>query len=282
MFLEEEIKTLIQLLPWMESLLTRLDEKILSLKKASKKSLVAYLVAGDPDLDSTLELMYGFVDAGVDILEVGVPFTDPIAEGPIIQAAHDRALKNNTSLTDIFTLIKKFREKDIDTPIILMGYINTFLANIKALKESHAFGSDAVLIVDIPGESDLKNIGIKNTNLASISLIAPTTSKDRISKICNNSSGFIYYVTLRGVTGSSHLNISEAESNIKYIRSQTSLPIFAGFGIKTPDDASNLSKISDGVVIGSSLVEMIHNQSSQKEFKKIYNYLNEISEAISL
>ena len=266
----------------MEYPLTRLDEKILSLKNASKKALVAYLVAGDPDLDSTLELMHGFVDAGVDILEVGVPFTDPIAEGPIIQAAHDRALKNNTSLTDIFKLIKKFREKDIDTPIILMGYINTFLANIKALKESHAFGSDAVLIVDIPGESNLKNIGIKNTNLASISLVAPTTSKDRISKICNNSSGFIYYVTLRGVTGSSHLNISEAENNINYIRSQTSLPIFAGFGIKTPDDASNLSKISDGVVIGSSLVEMIHNLSSQKKFKNIYNYLNEISKAISL
>ena len=266
----------------MEFLLTRLDEKTLSLKNASKKALVAYLVAGDPDLSSTLELMHGFVDAGVDILEVGVPFTDPIAEGPIIQAAHDRALKNNTSLTDIFKLVKKFREKDIDTPIILMGYINTFLANIKALKESHAYGCDAVLIVDIPGESNLKDIGIKNTNLASISLIAPTTSKDRISKICNNSSGFIYYVTLRGVTGSSHLNIKEAESNINYIRSQTSLPVFAGFGIKTPDDASNLSKISDGVVIGSSLVEMINNQSSQKEFKKIYNYLNEISEAISL
>ena len=266
----------------MEYLLTRLDEKIFSLKNSSKKALVAYLVAGDPDLDSTLELMHGFVDAGVDILEVGVPFTDPIAEGPIIQAAHDRALKNNTSLTDIFELIKKFREKDTDTPIILMGYINTFLANSQALTESHASGSDAVLIVDIPGETDIKNIGIKNTNLASISLIAPTTSKDRISKICNNSSGFIYYVTLRGVTGSSHLNVSEAESNIKYIRSQTSLPVFAGFGIKTTDDASNLSKISDGVVIGSSLVEMIHNQSSQKEFKKIYNYLNEISEAISL
>ena len=266
----------------MEYPLTRLDEKILSLKNASKKALVAYLVAGDPDLDSTLELMHGFVGAGVDILEVGVPFTDPIAEGPIIQAAHDRALKNNTSLTDIFKLIKKFREKDTDTPIILMGYINTFLASKKALWESHTFGSDAVLIVDIPGESDLKNIGIKNTNLASISLIAPTTSKDRISKICNNSSGFIYYVTLRGVTGSSHLNISEAKANINYIRSQTSLPIFAGFGIKTPDDASNLSKISDGVVIGSSLVEMIHNQSSKKDFKKIYNYLNEISEAITL
>ena len=163
--------------------------------------------------------MHGFVDAGVDILEVGVPFTDPIAEGPVIQAAHDRALKNNTSLENIFQLVKKFRETNTDTPIILMGYINTFLANAQALKESHNDGTDAVLIVDVPGESDLGDLGITNTNLASISLIAPTTTQDRISKICNSSSGFLYYVTLRGVTGSSHLDISEAENNINFIRS---------------------------------------------------------------
>lgn len=261
--------------------LTRLDEKIQSLKQSSKKALVAYLVAGDPDLDSTLELMHGFVDSGVNILELGVPFTDPIAEGPTIQAAHDRALKNNTSLNDIFELVKKFRDKDKETPIILMGYTNTFLANSLTLNESYNFGVDAVLIVDIPGESNLDDLGIENKKLASISLIAPTTSKDRISQICNSSSGFIYYVTLRGVTGSSHLDIDEAESNISYIRTQTPLAIFAGFGIKTPDDAYNLSKISDGIVIGSSLVEMINDQSSQKEFKKIYNYLKTISEAIN-
>lgn len=265
----------------MEYLLTRLDDKISSLNKTSKKALVAYLVAGDPDLDSTLELMHGFVNAGVDILEIGVPFTDPIAEGPIIQAAHDRALKNNTSLTDIFWLVEKFRKDNTETPIILMGYMNTFLANSHAFTEADCSGSDAVLIVDVPGESNLEELGIKNKNLASISLIAPTTSEDRIAKICNSSSGFIYYVTLRGVTGSSHLNIDEAEKNINFIKSQTSLPVFAGFGIKTPEDASNLSKISDGIVIGSTLVEMIHNQSNQKEFKKIYNYLHEMSKAIN-
>lgn len=265
----------------MECLLTRLDEKILSLKKRSKKALVAYLVAGDPDLDSTIELMHGFVDSGVDIIELGVPFTDPIAEGPVIQAAHDRALKNNTSLEKIFSLVKKFREKNRDTPIILMGYMNTFLANAKALQESYFLGTDAVLIVDIPGESNLADFGINKENLASISLIAPTTSKDRIAKICDSSSGFIYYVTLRGVTGSSHLDINEAEKNIDYISSQTSLPIFAGFGIKTTDDAVNLSKISDGIVIGSSLVQMIHEQSESREYKKIYDYLIEMSEAIS-
>ena len=262
-------------------LLTRLDEKISSLKNESKKALVAYLVAGDPSIDLTLELMHGFVNSGVDILEVGVPFTDPIAEGPIIQAAHDRALKNNTSLNDIFLLIKKFREKNTETPIILMGYMNTFLANSLAMKEAHLSGTDAVLIVDIPGESNIEDLGIINRNLASISLIAPTTSEDRITKICDSSSGFIYYVTLRGVTGSSHLNINEAEQNINFIKSKTSLPVFAGFGIKSPDDALNLSKISDGIVIGSSIVQMIHEQSHKKEFKKIYNYLNEMAAAIT-
>ena len=128
----------------MEYLLTRLDDRIFSLNKVKKKALVAYLVAGDPSLDSTLELMHGFVNAGVDILEVGVPFTDPIAEGPIIQAAHDRALKNNTSLSDIFKLVEKFREKDTKTPIILMGYMNTFLANSQALQKAHTSGTDAV------------------------------------------------------------------------------------------------------------------------------------------
>ena len=274
-------KTSILLLLWMASHLTRLDKKLHLLKESSKKALVAYLVAGDPDLDTTLELMHGFVNAGVDILEVGVPFTDPIAEGPIIQAAHDRALKQGTSLGRIFNLVKEFRVQDNDTPIILMGYINTFLANTKALEESHISGTDAVLIVDIPGESSLKDLGINDQHLASISLIAPTTSAERITKICNTSSGFIYYVTLRGVTGSSNLDIQEAEKNIIDIRSQTSLPVLAGFGIKTPTDALNLSKISDGVVIGSSLVEMINEQSHQKEYKKIYNYLNSMSEAIN-
>jgi tryptophan synthase alpha chain len=178
-------------------------------------------------------------------------------------------------------LIKKFREKNTETPIILMGYMNTFLANSQAMKEAHHSGTDAVLIVDIPGESNIEDLGIINRNLASISLIAPTTSEDRITKICDSSSGFIYYVTLRGVTGSSHLNINEAEQNINFIKSKTSLPVFAGFGIKSPDDALNLSKISDGIVIGSSIVQMIHEQSHKKEFKKIYNYLNEMAAAIT-
>jgi tryptophan synthase alpha chain len=225
--------------------------------------------------------MHQFVLSGVDIIELGVPFTDPIAEGPIIQAAHDRSLQANTSLDMIFSLVEEFRSKDSETPVILMGYINTFLANSKALESIHERGTDAVLIVDVPGESTLEEVGIKNKNIASISLISPTTDDERIQRICITSSGFIYYVTLRGVTGASHLDVDEIQMNIAKIRNNTALPILAGFGIKTVCDAYSLSKISDGIVIGSVLVEMIHQQSKQKDYKKIYNYLHEISDAIN-
>jgi tryptophan synthase alpha chain len=177
--------------------------------------------------------------------------------------------------------VEKFRIKDSDTPIILMGYINTFLANSLALESIHERGTDAVLIVDIPGESTLEKIGINNTNIASISLISPTTDRQRIEKICQTSSGFIYYVTLRGVTGASNLDVNEIKTNISNIRAHTTLPVLAGFGIKTSLDARELSKVSDGVVIGSVLVDMIHQQSPQKDYKKIYTYLNEISLAIT-
>lgn len=281
MSLEEGTKILILLPPWTEFLLIRLERKFASLKENSKKALVAYLVAGDPDISTTLELMHQFVLSGVDIIELGVPFTDPIAEGPIIQAAHDRALQANTSLDMIFSLVEEFRSKDSETPIILMGYINTFLANSKALESIHERGTDAVLIVDVPGESSLEDIGIQNKNIASISLISPTTDNDRIQKICMSSSGFIYYVTLRGVTGASNLNENEIRTNILNIRNSTNLPVLAGFGIKTASDARALSQISDGVVIGSVLVEMIQELSENKDYKKIYNYLNEISAAIN-
>jgi tryptophan synthase alpha chain len=281
MSLEEGIRTSIPLPQWMESLLIRLESKFKELQRKSKKALVAYLVAGDPDMESTLELMHKFVESGVDIIELGVPFTDPIAEGPIIQAAHDRALKSNTSLNMIFSLVEEFRKNDTETPVILMGYVNTFLANSEALESIHERGTDAVLIVDIPGEKSLEEVGINNNSIASISLISPTTNNERIQNICTTSSGFIYYVTLRGVTGASNLNVDEINTNITNIRKHTSLPVLAGFGIKTASDAHKLSQIADGVVIGSVLVEMIHQQSAQKDYKKIYTYLNEISAAIN-
>ena len=261
--------------------MNRLRQKLKNLKEENKKALVAYLVAGDPDLDSTLNLMHLFVKSGVDVIEIGVPFTDPIAEGPVIQKAHDRALKNNISLPDIIKLVEQFREADNTTPVILMGYLNTFSFHKNIIDKSDENGVDAVLVVDIPGELSISSYGISNPNIDSISLISPTTSEERIKKIAENGSGFIYYVTLRGVTGSSNLDVDEINTNIKKIRSYSDIPTLAGFGIKSNEDAKLLSEYSDGVIVGSSIVEMIHKESDSKQFDRIGAYLRELKEAIS-
>lgn len=261
--------------------MNRLRQKLKNLKEENKKALVAYLVAGDPDLDSTLTLMHLFVKSGVDVIEIGVPFTDPIAEGPVIQKAHDRALKNNISLPDIIKLVEEFREADNTTPVILMGYLNTFSFHKNIIDKSDENGVDAVLVVDIPGELSISSYGISNPNIDSISLISPTTSEDRIKKIAENGSGFIYYVTLRGVTGSSNLDVDEINANIQKIRSYSDIPTLAGFGIKSNKDAKLLSEYSDGVIVGSSIVDMIHKESDSKQFDRIGTYLRELKEAIS-
>ena len=258
----------------------RIEKKLKELSQDNQKAFVGYIVAGDPDLETSLELMHLSVDSGVDILEIGVPFTDPIAEGPTIQQAHDRSLENETNLRKIVDLVGKFREKDSNTPVILMGYINNFLMYKDLINRSHDLGVDGVLVVDIPGELSLEDYGIDNKNLDVISLISPTTSKDRVKEIVKNSTGFIYYVTLRGVTGSSNLDGNEIEQNIKYIKSISSIPVMAGFGIKNSDDAKLLSSFSDGIVIGSSIVELIYKNSENKDFHEVSDYISNMKDAI--
>jgi tryptophan synthase alpha chain len=261
--------------------LNRLTKRLTDLKKQNKKALVAYLVAGDPDIETTLQLMQLFIESGVDVIEIGVPFTDPIAEGPIIQKAHDRALAKDISLTSIFEMVQKFREIDNNTPIVLMGYLNTFLSHKNLIEENKKDSIDSILVVDIPGELNLADYGIKNQNINTISLISPTTNKDRIKSIAKNSTGFVYYVTLRGVTGASNLNIDEITNNIEEIKKYASVPTLAGFGIKSPEDAKLLSSCSDGVIVGSSIVKMIEENSQTKEFDRIGQYISELKQAIS-
>ena len=261
--------------------MNRLTSTLSNLKKNNQKALVAYLVAGDPEIEVTLDLMHLFVDSGVDVIEIGVPFTDPIAEGPTIQRAHDRALKNDISLKMILNLVSDFRKKDTDTPIVLMGYLNTFISHIDLVQSTQEDGIDSILVVDIPGELNLHDYGIDNPNINTISLISPTTKDNRIELIAKNSTGFIYYVNLRGVTGSSNLNLDEIKNNIGKIKQHSNLPVMAGFGIKTADDAKILAESSEGIVIGSSIVEMINEESNSKEFDRISNYLKEMKAAIS-
>ena len=261
--------------------MNRLTSTLSNLKKNNQKALVAYLVAGDPEIEVTLDLMHLFVDSGVDVIEIGVPFTDPIAEGPTIQRAHDRALKNDISLKMILNLVSDFRKKDTDTPIVLMGYLNTFISHIDLVQSSDGGSIDSILVVDVPGELNLKSYGIDNPNINTISLISPTTKENRAEMIAKNSSGFIYYVNLRGVTGSSNLDLDEIKGNINKIKNYSDLPVMAGFGIKSTDDARTLAECSDGIVIGSSIVQMIDEESKSKEFGRISNYLKEMKAAIS-
>ena len=261
--------------------MNRLTKKLKELKAENKKALVAYLVAGDPDIESTLSLMKLFIESGVDIIEIGVPFTDPIAEGPIIQKAHDRALQKNVSLSLIFNMIKDFRIEDNETPIVLMGYLNTFISHKDLIKNNEENSIDSILVVDIPGEVNLADYGLESSSVNTISLISPTTKENRIKSIAQNSSGFVYYVTLRGVTGSSNLNIDEISKNIEEIKKYASVPTLAGFGIKSTDDAKLLAKCSDGVIIGSSIVKMIEESSNSREFDRIGQYITEIKQAIS-
>ena len=261
--------------------MNRLTKRLSDLKKDNDKALVAYLVAGDPDIDTTVELMKLFVASGVDIIEIGVPFTDPIAEGPIIQKAHDRALKNNISLESIYTMVGEFRKHDDETPLVLMGYLNTFIFHKKLIEVNQNNAIDSILVVDIPGELKLEDYGIKNQNINTISLISPTTKKDRVESIAKNSSGFVYYVTLRGVTGASNLDVKEINTNIEEIKKHALVPTLAGFGIKSSEDAKLLSEYADGVIIGSSIVQMIEENSISKEFDRIGEYITEIKQAIS-
>jgi tryptophan synthase alpha chain len=181
----------------------------------------------------------------------------------------------------ILELVDKFRETNTETPIVLMGYLNTFISHIDLVQSIGENSADSILVVDVPGELNLQTYGITNPNINTISLISPTTKDDRVESIAKNSTGFIYYVTLRGVTGSSNLNIEEIKNNIQKIQQYSDAPTMAGFGIKSVEDASTLAACSDGIVIGSSIVEMIADESKTKEFGRIGEYLREMKTAIS-
>lgn len=228
-----------------------------NLAERNGKAVIPYIVAGDPYLQATVAAMHQLVKEGADIIELGVPFSDPMAEGPVIQRAHERALTHRTSLRKTLGMVEEFRQKDSDTPVVLMGYTNPLEAmGYQSFCEQAAkAGLDGVLIVDLPPEESqpLREILVQHS-IDLIFLVAPTTSDRRMQSICDQGSGYIYYVSLKGVTGAGHLDIAEVENNIARIRAHTRLPICVGFGIKDADSASAIAKCADGVVVGSALV----------------------------
>lgn len=249
--------------------MSRLAACFQQLKVKNKTALIPYIAAGDPDQSVTVPLMHTMVAEGADIIELGMPFSDPSADGPTIQLSMERALANNTSLVTVLAMVAEFREKDQQTPIVLMGYLNPLeRMGYSAFAEKAATaGVDGVLTVDLPPEEaeDFCPV-LKAQGLDTIFLVAPTTVISRIEKIAKFASGFLYYVSLKGVTGSNILNVEEVSTKLDQIRSVTDIPLAVGFGIKDAASAAAVGKVADGVVVGSVLVKKIEENinNSQK------------------
>jgi len=255
------------------------------LKEQNKKALIPYVAAGDPNPEITIDLMHAMVESGADIIELGIPFSDPMADGPVIQKASERALIYGTSLTDVLAMVKSFREINNTTPVVLMGYLNPIeiMGYENFAKTASESGVDGVLTVDIPPEEAEVYVPVLNNyDLDPIFLLSPTTTKDRMKVICSYASGFVYYVSVKGVTGTSALDTGEVSKRLDIIRDVTDLPIGVGFGIKNADTASAIAQFSDAVVVGSALVNLVeqnaHTLSNEQANKKI---ITEISRMLS-
>lgn len=240
--------------------MSRIAEKFAELKAAGRQALIPYITAGDPAPGITVKAMFAMVEAGADVIELGVPFSDPMADGPVITKAHERALLHNTSLRDVLEMVREFRKKDARTPVVLMGYLNPvevmgYAAFAKAAADA---GVDGVLTVDLPPEeAEELTAELRKYQLDPIYLLAPTTTPERIRLITEAASGYVYYVSLKGVTGAATLDIPEVAKRIETIRTISHLPIGVGFGIKDASAAAAVAKHADGVVVGSVLVNRI-------------------------
>ena len=261
----------------------RIDLKFASSKKENGKVLIAYITAGDPDLETTRDLIFMLEEAGVDMLELGIPFSDPTADGPVIQAASHRSLKKGTTLQKILELVSSVRKESI-IPIILFGYYNpihTYGISRFSVDAKQA-GVDAILVVDLPmEEADFFRAEMNKQNIHFISLIAPTTSKERIRQIVQKARGFLYYISIAGLTGTTVPNFENVSEKIKLIRKETDLPIVLGFGISSSEQAKNLSSVADGIVVGSAFVKRIEENQGNKDLtKKIYQFARDLKNAM--
>ena len=240
--------------------MTRIDATFAALKKADKKAFVAYVMAGDPDYDRSLEIVRGLPAAGVDIIELGVPFTDPMADGPTIQLAGQRALGGGMTLAKTLQLATEFRKTDDTTPIVLMGYYNPIYARgvDRFLTDAQAAGIDGLIVVDLPPEEDDELcIPAQAARLNFIRLATPTTDAKRLPKVLQNTSGFVYYVAITGITGAAAAQSGDVGPEVARIKASTALPVIVGFGIRTPEAAQAIASVADGAVVGSAIVERI-------------------------
>ena len=237
--------------------MSRIAGRFRELAAQGRKALIPYIVVGDPTLEGTVPLMHALVANGADIIELGVPFSDPMSEGPVIQLAHERALANGATLRDALAAVREFRQSDDSTPVLLMGYANPVehMGHAVFADAAAEAGLDALLTVDIPPEEVTGiNTELHRAGMDNIFLVAPTTPDARIGRIVDQASGFIYYVSLKGVTGAGHLDADDVAAHVARIRERSQLPVAVGFGIKDAQSAASVAGIADGIVVGSALI----------------------------
>jgi tryptophan synthase alpha chain len=239
---------------------TRIDRRFAALKSEGRSALVTFITAGDPDYDTCAKILAGLPEAGADVIELGMPFSDPMADGPVIQASSQRALAAGQTMRKTLALVADFRKQDQDTPIVLMGYYNPIYVypTENFLDDAKAAGVDGLIVVDVPPEADEEVcLPAMQRGLSFIRLATPTTDSKRLPAVLANSSGFVYYVSITGITGTAAPDVEAVRAHVERIRSATALPVVVGFGVKTPEQARAIAAGADGVVVGSALVSTI-------------------------
>ncbi|MDG1438711.1 MAG: tryptophan synthase subunit alpha [Emcibacteraceae bacterium] len=269
--------------------LSRIEKRFEKLKSENRAGLVTFTTAGDPDLATSLEILKGLPAAGADIIELGMPFSDPMADGPAIQEASIRALKGKMTLSKTLDMVKSFREGDQETPIILMGYYNPiYIYGVDHfLEDALSAGIDGLIIVDLPPEEDGElAIPAKKAGMAMIHLSTPTTDNKRLEKILENGSGFLYYVTIAGITGTAKPDLTPVKAALDKFRKISNIPMAVGFGIKTPDDAARFASFADAVVVGSAIVDIIkknvteENVANSELTGRVLSFVKELSNGV--
>lgn len=267
--------------------MSRIATALAALQSQGRKALIPYVTAGFPYADITPELMHGMVEAGADVIELGVPFSDPSADGPVIQKAGDRALALGIGLVQVLAMVKTFRERDTRTPIVLMGYANPVERydqkhGAKAfVRDAAAAGVDGVLVVDYPPEEcEEFAADLRANGMDLIFLLAPTSTDERMAQVARVASGYVYYVSLKGVTGAGTLDVGQVEAMLPRIRAHVSIPVGVGFGIRDAETAKAIGRTADAVVIGSRLIQLIEDEPHEKVIPVAAHFLRTIRKAL--
>ena len=267
--------------------MSRIEKTFSDLKAQKRKALIPFVTAGFPYADVTPKLMHGMVEGGADVIELGVPFSDPSADGPVIQKAGDRALALGIGLTQVIAMVREFRKDDNRTPVVLMGYANPIERYDQKhgagafVRDASAAGVDGVLVVDYPPEEcEDFAAALRAANMDLIFLLAPTSTDERMAQVARVASGYVYYVSLKGVTGAGTLDVGQVEAMLPRIRTHVSVPVGVGFGIRDAETAKAIGKTADAVVIGSKIIQLIENEPFEKVVPVAAHFLRGIRKAL--